>query len=121
MIRQAKDIESLQKANAALREELDVAQKASEDLVAEATSLAFQDIDKLKEQLAESNEQNRRLLDEIQNRDNTIAGMTLEASAHAAERKVVDDKILGKFSDLLFRLPSFALFFVSFSSTIVGF
>ena len=34
VIRQAKDIESLKKANAALREELNAAQKASEDLVA---------------------------------------------------------------------------------------
>jgi septal ring factor EnvC (AmiA/AmiB activator) len=102
VIRQAHDIESLQKSNAALREELNAAQKASEELVAEATNLASQEVENLKRQLADSNDQNRRLLDEIQNRDNTITGMKLEASAHAAERKAVDDKFLGKFSDFLF-------------------
>jgi phage host-nuclease inhibitor protein Gam len=108
VIRQAHDIESLQRSNAALREELNAAQKASEELVAEATKLASQEVENLKKQLADSHDQNRRLLDEIQNRDNTITGMRLEASAHAAERKEVDEKILGKFFDyhplLFFRL-----------------
>ena len=122
VIRQAKDIESLQKANAALRDELNAAQKASEELVAEATNLASQEIENLKKQLADSNDQNRRLLDEIQNCDNTITGMTLEASARAAERKMVDEEILGTFFRLSFSATIICFIFSSFfSSTIVGF
>lgn len=97
VIRRAQGLEALQKDNADLRLQVESLKKSREEGIARATEAASQEIENLKKELAQRDEQNRLLQVEIENRNSAVPKIREELEGRIDEGKALDRYILDSF------------------------